>query len=72
MATGIKKYVPKNVLIELGEIKKQKNIMEDCKAFEQMVAFSKIGRTTERIVMNNLINFPNGKKPKSIMEIELI
>ena len=70
MATGRKKYVPQNVLIELGNIKKQKNIMEDCKAFEQMATFSKIGRTTERIVKSNLIDLPKRKQKGSIFDME--
>ena len=70
MATGIKKYVPKNVLIELDIIKKQNNILADCKAFEQLVSFSKVGRETERIVKSNLIILPKRKSVRSVFGVE--
>ena len=46
---GIIKRVPKETLIELDNIKKEYNIIEDHKAFDEMRRLSEFGREMKKL-----------------------
>jgi hypothetical protein len=49
MAEGRITYVPKNVLDELEDIMREKEIRKKSKGFDEMTRFAKVGREAERI-----------------------
>ena len=42
------KYIPKIMLIELEDIKREDEISMDCEAFRKMVKYARLGRETRR------------------------
>ena len=54
MITGIKrgriKYIPKIMLIELEDIKREDGISMDCEGFRKMVSYARVGRETNRFI----------------------
>lgn len=50
MVKGANKYLPKNVLLELADLKREHNINQDVVAFNKMVDYTRVGREMERII----------------------
>ena len=44
------KYIPKIMLIELEDIKREDEISMDCEAFRKMVSYARTGRETKRFM----------------------
>lgn len=45
---GRVKYIPKIMLIELEDIKREDDIKVDCEAFRRLVKYARLGRETRR------------------------